>query len=235
MFLFAGMGFLAGCAGTRSQTSLPDVPWAASRPAGAGAPPDLSRESHWPVNDSPIHPTAQNPSTSPLFGNAVMPRGNWATGGPITTRLNPLTGVYRITLHHDGMTPFTSTSPGDAAARIDTIRRSHQAQGWGDVGYHFVVDPAGRVWEGRSLQYQGAHVKDQNPGNLGICCLGNFERQSPAPAQVDAMRDFVRRVQAAYRIPIGRVHTHRELAATLCPGVSMQMKVNQLRQAGAFA
>jgi len=164
-----------------------------------------------------------------------MPRRNWATGGPITSRMDPLAGVYRMTLHHDGMTPFTSTSQGDAAARIDTIRRSHQAQGWGDVGYHFVIDPAGRIWEGRHLQYQGAHVKDQNPGNIGIVCLGNFERQTPPPAQVNAMRDFVRRVQAAYQIPASRIQTHRELAATLCPGVSMQLKINQLRQAGAFA
>ncbi len=149
--------------------------------------------------------------------------------------MDPLTGVYRITLHHDGMTPFTSTSQGDAAARIDTIRRAHQAKGWGDVGYHFVIDPAGRVWEGRLLQFQGAHVKDQNPGNIGIVCLGNFELQSPSSAQITAMRDFVCRVQGAYRIPTSRVQTHRELAATLCPGASMQVRINQLRQGGAFA
>ncbi len=234
MFLFAGIGFLAGCAGgTGGHTRLPDVPWASSRPVGSGFPPHPDYPAD-PVREPPGGSYPGPASPTQTFGGAI-PRNTWATGSPIATRMDPLTGIYRITLHHDGMTPFTSTSQGDAGARIDSIRRAHQAQGWGDVGYHFIVDPAGRVWEGRSLQYQGAHVKDQNPGNIGIVCLGNFERQTPSPAQVNAMRDFVRRVQAAYRIPTSRVQTHRELAATLCPGVSMQVKINQLRQAGAFA
>lgn len=229
MFLLAGLGFLAGCATTRRSTSLPDVPWSYGRAPGSGQSPR---------NDYPVlEPTAPNPVQPPpsqTFGG-IIPRSGWAAGSPIPTRMDPLTGVHRITLHHDGMTPFSSTSQGDAAARIDSIRRAHQAQGWGDVGYHFIVDPAGRVWEGRLLQFQGAHVKDKNPGNIGIVCLGNFERQSPTSAQVDALREFVCRVQSAYRIPTSRVQTHRELAPTLCPGGAMQARIAQLRQVGAFA
>ncbi len=229
-FLLAGLGFLAGCATTGSRTRLPDVPWSSSRSPGSGQPP----RTDFPTYEPSTPPTTATVRSTQTFGGAI-PRSSWATGAPIPTRMDPLTGVYRITLHHDGMTPFTSTSQGDAAARIDTIRRAHQSKGWGDVGYHFVVDPAGRVWEGRLLQFQGAHVKDQNPGNIGIVCLGNFELQTPSPAQISAMRDFVCRVQGAYRIPNSRVQTHRELAATLCPGAAMQVRVNQLRQGGAFS
>ncbi len=226
MFLLGGLGLLAGCASTSSRTSLPGVPWSASRPAGSGAP----RPVELPPVESPVRPAGVG---GQAFAGAI-PRSAWANGAPIPARMDPLTGVSRITLHHDGMTPFASTSQGDAAARIDAIRRAHQSQGWGDVGYHFIIDPAGRVWEGRLLQFQGAHVKDKNPGNIGIVCLGNFERQSPTPAQVESLRDFVRRVQAAYRIPASRIHTHRELASTLCPGGALQGRINMLRQGGAF-
>lgn len=229
MFLFAGLGFLAGCATTSRTTRLPNVPWSASKPAGSGLPP----RTDYPDYEPTIRTPAQSPP-SQGFGGAI-PRSTWATGAPIPTRMDPLTGVHRITIHHDGMTPFSSTSQGDAAARIDSIRRAHQAQGWGDVGYHFAVDPAGRIWEGRLLQFQGAHVKDKNPGNIGIVCLGNFERQTPSPAQVEAVSDFVRRVQMAYRIPASRIYTHRELAATLCPGASLQVRISQLRSGGAFS
>jgi len=230
MFLLGGLGFLAGCATTSSShTRLPGVPWSASRPPGSGLPPrhDL------PPSELPVRP-ASTAATTQAFAGAI-PRSSWANGAPIPTRMDPLTGISRITLHHDGMTPFTSTSQGDAAARIDAIRRAHQAQGWGDVGYHFLIDPAGRVWEGRLLQFQGAHVKDRNQGNIGIVCLGNFERQTPTAAQIETLRDFVRRVQLTYRIPSSRIHTHRELAATLCPGAALQPRINQLRQGGAFS
>ncbi len=229
-FLLAGLGLLAGCATTSSRTRLPGVPWAEGRPAGSASPRpvDLSGAVESPVRS----PIASSPTQA--FGGAI-PRSAWATGAPVPSRMDPLTGIHRMTLHHDGMTPFASTSQNDAAARIDAIRRAHQAQGWGDVGYHFLIDPAGRVWEGRYLQFQGAHVKDRNPGNIGIVCLGNFERQHPTPAQVESLRDFVRRIQMAYRIPLSRIQTHRELAATLCPGASLQSRINQLRGGGSFS
>ena len=68
------------------------------------------------------------------------------------------------------------------------IRRGHvNHNGWADIGYHFAVDRAGRVWSCRPLVWQGAHVKDRNEGNIGVLVLGNFEIERPTSAQLNAL------------------------------------------------
>lgn len=134
-----------------------------------------------------------------------------------------------MTVHHDGMPPVWLSSRQDVASRIDQIRTAHQSNGWGDIGYHYIVDPFGQVWEGRPIAYQGAHVKDQNERNLGVLVLGNFEAQQPTSAQVAAVERFLVMQMRNYRVPVTRVNTHRELASTLCPGRNMQYAMNQLR------
>lgn len=154
--------------------------------------------------------------------SGVIPRNAWARATPEPRLMNRMLPVSRITLHHDGMTSFTSANQSDAAQRLEMIRAAHRSNGWGDIGYHFVIDPAGRIWEGRPLFWQGAHVKNQNEGNLGICLLGNYEVQRPNSQQLAAVDRFVAEAMRQYRIPVSRVHTHKELGSTLCPGRNLQ-------------
>jgi len=150
--------------------------------------------------------------------------------------MNRLGGVDRITVHHDGMPPIRIANRMDVARRIDSIRQAHQNAGWGDIGYHFIVDPFGQVWEGRRLFFQGAHVHDHNVRNLGVLTLGNFEIQTPTRPQQLALSRFVAQRMRQYRVPLDRVYTHRELTPTLCPGRNLQRVMNQLRSsAGALA
>jgi len=138
--------------------------------------------------------------------------------------------VRRLTVHHDGMPPVTLTSPRDVAARIDLIRRSHLRRGWGDIGYHYIVDPMGAVWEGRPLTWQGAHVAHQNPGNLGVLTLGNFQVQQPTPAQIATLDRFVASRMGVYHLSLPRVYTHQELAPTECPGRALQRHMTTTRR-----
>ncbi len=209
-----------GCASSNKQTSgLPDPLW----PDSPRTRPDLVR-----ARPAPATPTAT--PVAPIRG--VIPRASWADGHPVPTLMDRMLPVRRITLHHDGMTPFTSTSRGDAAARLEAIRRAHRSHNWGDIGYHYVVDPAGRVWEGRPLTYQGAHVRDQNEGNLGVCVLGNYERQYPNAAQLDTLENFVTELMRRYRVGVRDIHTHRELAPTKCPGRHLQPRFVAMRGMG---
>jgi len=138
--------------------------------------------------------------------------------------------VSTITVHHDGMPPVRLASSRDVAARIDLIRHAHQQEGWGDIGYHFIVDPFGQVWQGRPLLYQGAHVRDHNPHNLGVLTLGNFEVQTPTRAQLASLERFLADRLAAHRVPLSRLRTHRELTPTLCPGRNLQAAMNRMRR-----
>lgn len=168
----------------------------------------------------------------------VMARTMWTRAGIARPRdINPMGRVLRITVHHEGVTRFTSPSMGDVAGRLEAVRRAHVAaeptgRGWADIGYHYVIDPAGRVWEGRNIRYQGAHVKDQNENNLGIMCLGNFELQAPTEAQRRTLDRFVAQQMKLYRVPMTAVRTHRERAPTECPGRLLQAYIDLSRRPG---
>jgi len=145
--------------------------------------------------------------------------------------MNPMLPPRYITVHHDGMSPFLAKDQSSAAARIEIIRNGHRSKGWGDIGYHYVVDRGGRVWEGREIQWQGAHVKNSNEGNIGICCLGNFDEQSPSDEQLQAAERMVGCLMQKYNITVARVRTHQEwpTAHTACPGRSLQREMVQMR------
>lgn len=130
--------------------------------------------------------------------------------------------VQYVTVHHDGMDPFYGTDARSTAARLEAIRRAHRNKGWGDIGYHFAVDREGRVWEGRPLAWQGAHVKNHNEGNIGVVALGNFDRQTPTPAQLQALNRIVSHLLRRYNVPLARLKTHQEWSATACPGINLQ-------------
>ena len=216
LLLLAGLGALAGCATPRSTMRLPQPQWpSGSTRASAG---------------TPVPAPSTLPKASP---SGTLARSYWAKGAPIPSRINPMGTPNRITIHHDGMPPFSGTRQSEVAARIELIRRAHLNRDggnrWGDIGYHFVVDRAGRVWEARPITYQGAHVKNQNERNIGILCLGNFEEQRPSRDQVRGLEILVVNLRNKYRVPTSRVRTHRELASTLCPGRHLQDAINSSR------
>ncbi len=162
---------------------------------------------------------------------SVMPKGAEPGG------LRPLHKPFRITIHHDGL-PAAWTNPNqqDTAAYLERIRQFHvrptpEGRGWADIGYHFAVDVAGRVWQLRSLEWQGAHVKGANEGNIGMVALGNFDQTSPSAQQLRALELFTDALCCGYRIAWRNVYMHGELAtnATSCPGTHLADCLRQLR------
>jgi hypothetical protein len=137
-------------------------------------------------------------------------------------QINWMNGVSRITVHHSAVDNSGLRNFSDTARMIEGIRAGHVARGWADIGYHYVIDPSGRVWEGRSVLRQGAHVQDNNEHNLGIMMLGNFEYQAPTPQALHAVDHFVASQMARFNVPLRRVYTHQELRRTACPGRNFQ-------------
>lgn len=184
------------------------------------------------IPDRPISRPSPKPTASPeLSGPApgVLPRREWTSAGVITSLANPMVRVERITVHHDGMPPVSLRSKADIARRIETIRKAHVGQEWADIGYHYIVDPLGNVWEGRPIRYQGAHVKPANERNMGVLVLGNFMDQRPSSAATTALDGFVSSQMKRLRIPLSRVYTHQELSPTACPGVNLQRYMVETR------
>ncbi len=203
LFLGGTLLMLGGCA-TKTSTSLARLPG--------------------PIWTPPARPTTPTPSPLPTTAG-VISRAVWAKGSPIPTRMDRMTPIHRITIHHDGMAPFTDTSRSAARQRLESIRRAHlrrSPQPFGDIGYHFAIDPNGRIWAGRPISWQGAHVRAQNQGNLGIVLLGNYDQQSLNSAQKNALIRFLGQQMKTYRIRSNKVATHQEMAPTACPGRSLQ-------------
>ena len=204
---------LAGCS-TRSMTRrLPD-PTAPSLASG-------EHVDHAPIVE-PTTPAAR-------FAN-VLPRKEWASTGPNFQDMFRMAPIKYITVHHDGMTSFTSQSKQAAADRLEKIRSLHRGKGWADIGYHYAIDPAGRIWACRPVTWQGAHVKNRNPGNVGIVVLGNFEIQRLNAAQLASLKVHVAQVRTTFSVRNGRTFGHKDWpgAATACPGRNLHPKVARL-------
>ena len=57
------------------------------------------------------------------------------------------------------------------------INKWHLKRGWNGIGYHYVVLLDGTIEYGRSIYKQGAHVKGENEGSIGICYIGGVESE----------------------------------------------------------
>lgn len=163
----------------------------------------------------------------------VQPRSAWGARPPDRSNVEPMGPVHRVTIHHSAMY-FRDTRPTTCGAQIQMIQRDHMTnRTYGDIGYHYLIDPSGRIWQGRDTRYQGAHASgSNNVGNVGICLLGNFVRgkkgQGPTDAQIQAMRQLVGTVMRQYRFGPEAVFCHSDFKPTDCPGPLMEPLVAQM-------
>ncbi|MGO4666605.1 peptidoglycan-binding protein [Bosea sp. 2RAB26] len=67
-----------------------------------------------------------------------------------------------------------TTTPEGRPVSVETIRGWHKAQGWKDIGYHWVVLLAGTVAPGRPEAEIGSHVAGHNIGTLGVVYVGGL-------------------------------------------------------------
>lgn len=125
-----------------------------------------------------------------------------------------------IVIHH------SATDEGSAAT-FDRYQR--EQKGWRGIGYDFVIgnghgSPDGLIevtfrWE---QQLVGAHagLKEYNEQGVGICLVGDFDRNYPTPKQMEALVAVVNDLQERCRIPTGNIVMHRQIrpAGTHCPG-----------------
>lgn len=104
----------------------------------------------------------------------------------------------RMAFHHAA--GFWANTREEGLAQLKAIQDLHQnIRGWSDIGYHFVLDQSGRLYQGRpflrgpaSLDSapalaMGAHVGGHNTGNIGVCMLGCYHPPYIPPRCMDAL------------------------------------------------
>ncbi|HEU5213749.1 MAG TPA: N-acetylmuramoyl-L-alanine amidase [Gaiellaceae bacterium] len=176
----------------------------------------------------------------------IIPRRVWAgtdTGyrRKVPARYAP--AVRFAVVHHTaGASPAT---PAQSAAMVRAIAVYHvYSNGWDDIGYNFLVDRFGQIFEGRyggiDRPVIGAHAEGFNTGSVGVALIGTYNSASPsAAARAALVRLLAWRLDLAHVDPLSRVtyasggnpeyragrHVtlraisgHRDTGFTSCPG-----------------
>ena len=156
---------------------------------------------------------------------------------------DPISGLV---LHHTK----TPNAEGDPAACLRRIYAFHAAdRGWGDIGYHLVVDEQGLVYEGRAGSATvldggpvviAGHVYGHNHGNIGVAVLGTLFEDPPSPRAWSALVDLVAWLVSVHDLdPMATggvdgatsttIRAHRDLRDTTCPGDALYALLPGLR------
>lgn len=133
----------------------------------------------------------------------------------------------RIVVHHTAyfvtdVVKALKTNKASWEAAVDHIRKAQdfhkRVRGWNDVGYHYMIDWKGRIFQGRPVDRLGAHTEGNNTGSIGVVLLGDFSRQRPTLQQVASLKTLLRWLIAVHGISPKSIQGHHQYKYTLCPG-----------------
>lgn len=125
-----------------------------------------------------------------------------------------------------------------------------QSRGWSDVGYNFLVDRFGRIWEGRwggiRRPVIGAHTLGFNEKTFAMSAIGNFEVASPPREMLRAYKELFAWKLDRYGVDgdartsidgvvLNTISGHRDVGSTACPGEHLYAKIPRLRARVAAA
>ncbi|NND72243.1 MAG: T9SS type A sorting domain-containing protein [Rhodothermales bacterium] len=168
----------------------------------------------------------------------LITRQEWNADPYIRGDPSPLApdGVQYMTFHHAA--GFSATSREEGLAQLKAIQDLHQnIRGWSDIGYQFVIDKGGRVYQGRPFLdgsttleeipalARGAHVGGANTGNIGICLLGCYHPPEGGNCvdqitseSLDSYITTFAFLSEAYEVEPEQIRGHRDFSPTSCPG-----------------
>ncbi len=143
----------------------------------------------------------------------------------------------KLTLHHAA--GWAARSLEEGKKQVLAIQEFHQeGRGWNDIGYHFVVDMAGNIYQGRPETVVGAHVGGANTGNTGVCILGCYHPPEPNFNCNDQMTPETKRALVhlyawicdAYGVDPKVLLGHRDyFGTTSCPGDNVEPLIPPMR------
>ncbi len=153
--------------------------------------------------------------------------------------------VQLLVVHHTAISVAGDMRP--AAERVRALYSYHAVnRGWGDIGYNYLVDETGQIYEGRSggNNVVGGHVYCANVGTLGIALLGNFDEEQPTQAQLQGLKWLLNELADEYDVDLATsvsfhgmslpaVVGHRDLLSTDCPGYYVYGALTQIRTQAA--
>ena len=173
-------------------------------------------------------------------------RETWSTVYNLTNTANRTpTNVTHLVVHHsDGQ-----NNASDFAAVVRSYWDFHaNGRNWGDIGYNWLVDPNGVVYQGRAFNVDGnkdvigTHAGGFNTNSMGICVIGSYTNLFPSDEALASMYDVlawkadergIDPLGSSLHTPSGNVQRHivghRDVTSTQCPGNTFYTMMPEIR------
>jgi hypothetical protein len=200
---------------------------------------------------------------APGIAPAMISRSEWGADS-VPPRAAPDYGSVQMAFVHHTVNA-NDYQPEDSAGIVLGIARYHRdSNGWNDIGYNFLVDKYGQIFEGRAGGIDqpviGAQAQGYNSVSTGVACLGTFSSVVQTDAGLDALARIIgwklslhgvpvqgqvtvisaggatNRHPAGTSVTLERISGHRDGDSTSCPGDALYAQLADLRaRAGRYA
>lgn len=186
----------------------------------------------------------------------IIPRERWGAA-TVPPRAQASYGEVRMAFIHHTATG-NDYSPDEAAGIVLGIARYHRdSNKWNDVGYNFLVDKHGQIFEGRAGGIDqaviGAQAQGYNSVSTGIACLGDHTTIAQSPAAIEAIARLLAWKLPLHQTPVAgqvtvesaggptnryrdgstvtfeRISGHRDGNKTSCPGAMLYGQLAEIR------
>ena len=126
--------------------------------------------------------------------------------------------ITRYILHYLGWPKDSAPTKGQQT--VNEIKTVHLRRGYHNIGYHYLIDQNGIVYDGRPDAQEGAHCLGFNPGSIGINIMLKVG-ETPSDKAIKALVGLLRELKSAYGCPISSktIYGHCDFLATACPGL----------------
>jgi len=206
----------------------------------------------------PTGPTgATGGAAAPPTPPAIISRHDWG-GDQVKPRAAPSYGQVQVAFVHHTVSA-NDYGPQDSPGIVLAIAKYHRdTNGWNDIGYNFLVDKYGQVFEGRAggidLAVVGAHAQGYNDFSTGVSNIGTYSAVAVTEQAMAAMSQLLAWKMSLHGAPtegeivvtsgggslnsyargeqvrLNRICGHRDGDRTSCPGDALYAQLPELRR-----
>ena len=177
----------------------------------------------------------------------IYSRAQWGANESLRDKSSLKYGTIKTGfIHH------TVNANGYSASQVPALIRGiyayhTQSRGWSDIGYNFLVDRFGKIWEGRyggvGRAVVGAHTLGYNEYSFAMSAIGNFDTAQPPQVMLNAYASLFAWKLSKKSIPadatrlwvkdryLPAINGHRDTGKTACPGRYLYAKLPSIRVA----
>lgn len=186
----------------------------------------------------------------------IVLRAGWG-GDLLPPRELPSYGEVQLAVVHHTESANEYTAEQAPAVVLAIAKFHRDTRRWNDVGYNYLVDRFGTIYEGRAggidLPVIGAHAQGFNGVSAGISVIGSFTSAEPPGAVLEAVSRLIAwrlplagvpvdgqatvvsgggslsRFRAGTEVTLPRICGHRDVGSTACPGDRLHVRLPELR------